>query len=197
MKPEIDVKEGSPPPGEWTRAPGVRGRTNGVESAVLLRRNKEKRSDAQPRATIRVTQRYGVSPSRAFDAWLDPEVAGRWLFATASQPIADVQIDGRIGGSFCFVDRQVGETTQYTGRYVEIVPARRLVFTLSMEPHPNVITRVTVAIAPLAKGCVLKLTHENMPRSDANYVEGRWTGILYGLGVTLDSASATFHHDQE
>ena len=31
-----------------------------------------------------------------------------------------------------------------------------LVFTLSMAPHSNVITRVTVAIAPRAKGCTLK-----------------------------------------
>ena len=108
-----------------------------------------------------------------------------------------IEIDGRAGGSFRFVDRQAGETIEYTGRYVEIVPERRLVFTLSMEPHPNVITRVTVAIAPLAKGCVLKLTHDNVPRSHASYVEGRWTGILYGLGVTLDSISTTFHHDQE
>jgi len=41
------------------------------------------------------------------------------------------------------------------------------------------------------------LTHENIPRPHAAYVEGRWTGILYGLGVTLDSAAATIHHDQE
>ena len=170
---------------------------NRIESAAAPRRNKEQRSEAQPHAAIRVTDRYDVPPARAFYAWLDPEVAGRWLFATASQPIADVEIDGLVGGSFCFVDRQAGETIEYTGRYVEIVPERRLVFTLSMEPHPNVITRVTVAIAPLAKGCVLKLTHDNVPRSQASYVEGRWTGILYGLGVTLDSISTTFHHDQE
>jgi uncharacterized protein YndB with AHSA1/START domain len=119
------------------------------------------------------------------------------LFATASQPMAHVEIDGRVGGSFCFVERQAGETARYMGQYVEIVPDRRLVFTLSMEPHPDVITQVTVAIAPLAKGCALKLTHENLPRAHASYVEGRWTGILYGLGMTLDSVSATFHHDQE
>lgn len=80
---------------------------------------------------------------------------------------------------------------------MEIVPDRRLVFTLSMEPEPNLVTRVTVAIAPLAKGCTLKLTHENLPRAHASHVEGRWTGILYGLGVTLDSVSVLFHHDQE
>ena len=137
MKSEIDVNGESPPTGQWTRAPGARGRMNRIEAAAAPRRNKEKRTEAQPHAAIRVTDRYDVPPARAFDAWLDPEVARRWLFATASQPIAQVEIDGRAGGSFRFVDRHAGETIEYTGRYVEIVPERRLAFTLSMEPHPG------------------------------------------------------------
>jgi uncharacterized protein YndB with AHSA1/START domain len=197
MKPDIDVKRESAPTSQWTRAPRGHGHMNRVESLASLHRYKEKRSEAKQYAAIRVTHRYGVSPPRVFGAWLDPEVAGRWLFATASQPMARVEIDARIGGSFCFVERQAGETTKYTGQYVEIVPDRRLVFILSLEPHPNVITRVTVAIVPLAKGCALKLVHENVPRDRASYIEERWTGILYGLGVTLDSASATFHHNQD
>ena len=44
---------------------------------------------------------------------------------------------------------------------------------------------------------MLDLKHENIPRLHADYFEGRWTGILYGLGVTLDSATPTIHHDQE
>ena len=35
---------------------------------------------------------------------------------------------------------------------------------------------------------MLEVTHENIPRLHAGYVEGRSTGILYGLGATLDSA---------
>ena len=88
---------------------------------------------------ISVKQRYGVPPPRAFHAWLAPEVTGSWLFATASQPMAHVEIDGRVGGSFCFAERQADETAKYRGHYVEIVPDHRLVFTLSMEPHPHVV----------------------------------------------------------
>ena len=134
---------------------------------------------------------------RLFAAWLDPAIAGRWLFATASRPLAHVEIDARVEGTFRFVDRRDGEITAYTGEYVAIIPPRCLAFTLAMTQPPQVITRVTVAIAPLKKGCALTLTHENVPQDHADHVEGRWTGILYGLGVTLDSASPTFHHDQE
>jgi len=167
------------------------------ETATLPLRSKATRSEVQPRVTIRVTDQYDASPAHAFDAWLDPDVAGRWLFATASQPMAHVTIDGRVGGSFCFVERQAGNTARYTGQYLEIVPDRRLVFTLFTELHPDVMTRVSVAIAPRAKGCTLNLTHENIPRAHASYVEDRWTGILYGLGVTLDCAAENFHNDQE
>ena len=167
MKPEINAKSGSPPTRPWGCA------------------------------AIRVTRRYGVPSARVFDAWLDPEVAGRWLFATAARPMTHVEIDGRVAGKFCFVDQRRGEITEHTGEYIEIVPHRRLVFTLSMEKHPHMITRVTVELAPLKKGCELTLTHENVPQDHASHLEGRWTGILYGLDVTLDSASPAFHHDQE
>jgi uncharacterized protein YndB with AHSA1/START domain len=194
MKPEIDVKAvvADSPADLHAWSAHQKSRLE-----PLPRGNKVTRAGAKPHVAIRVTQRYGASPTHAFNAWLDPEVAGRWLFATASQPMAQVEIDGRVGGPFCFVERQAGETAKYTGQYVEIVPDHRLVFTLSMPPHPNIITRVTVAIAPLAKGCALEVTHENIPRACAGYVEGRWTGILYGLGVTLDSYCTTFHRDQE
>jgi uncharacterized protein YndB with AHSA1/START domain len=146
---------------------------------------------------IRVVRRYDAAPARVFDAWLDPDIATRWLFATALHPLAHADIDGRVDGSFRFVDRRKGDIAQYTGEYIEIVPNRRLVFTLSMDKYLPAETRVSVDIAPVTNGCTLTLTHENVPRDRAEYVEGRWIGILYGLGVTLDSASAMFHHDEE
>jgi len=38
-------------------------------------------------------------------------------------------------------------------------------------------------------GCELALTHESVPPECARHTEARWTGILYGLGVTLDSGT--------
>ena len=193
------MKSGLSLPRPWACAPAWRDGSGRVGSTALARPERKKQSRLEPQrySVLRVTRRYGAPSARVFNAWLDPEVAGRWLFATASRPMANVEIDARVEGSFCFVDRRDGEITEYTGEYVEIVPHRRLVFTLSMEEHPPAITRVMVEIEPLKKGCELKLTHENVPQDRASHIEGRWTGILYGLGVTLDSASIAFHHDQE
>jgi uncharacterized protein YndB with AHSA1/START domain len=157
----------------------------------LITRGKNGRSRpmAEPHAAIRVTSRFSAPPARVFDAWLDPAVAGRWLFATALRPMTHVEIDARVGGSFRFAERRDGGIIERTGEYIEIVPRRRLVFTLSLEDHPQVITRATVEITPLKTGCELTLVHEDVPSDCADDTETRWTGILYGRGVTLDTRS--------
>jgi uncharacterized protein YndB with AHSA1/START domain len=136
---------------------------------------------------IHLTRRFRAPPRRVFDAWLDPGLAGRWLFATASRPMTDVEIDARVGGWFRLVDRRNGESTEHHGRYVEIVPHRRLVFTLQGGSRPREATRVIVEIIPRKRGCELRLRHENLPPDHAHDTEARWTGILYGLGETLAS----------
>jgi uncharacterized protein YndB with AHSA1/START domain len=137
--------------------------------------------------TIRVEARYAASQQRVFGAWLDPDVARTWLFATATQPIAHVEIDARVAGSFRFVEPRGQGTAEHTGHYVEIAPHRRLVFSLALADRPRILTRVSVELERREGGCKLALTHENVPRALVNATEARWTGILYGLGVTLES----------
>ncbi|MGH8661906.1 MAG: SRPBCC family protein [Burkholderiales bacterium] len=142
-----------------------------------------------PRLKVRVLQRYRAPAGRVFDAWLDSKRAGRWLFATATCPMAQVKIDARVGGSFSFVDGNDARGVEYVGEYLEIVRPRRLVFTLAMESRPRAVTRVTVEIEGLKSGCELRLLHENVPSRQAIQAEKRWTGVLYGLGETLGAAS--------
>jgi uncharacterized protein YndB with AHSA1/START domain len=121
-----------------------------------------------------------------FKAWLEPEVAGRWLFATAMRPMAEVEIDARVGGTLRLAERRDGGIIEHRGEYVEIVPPRRLVFNLVMADRPRVLTRVTVAITPL-NGMQVALSHKDVPLEHADRTEARWTGSLYGLGVTDSS----------
>lgn len=197
MELEVDVKSGWGPPDPWTCVPEAH---YGEDRAASANPGKTKNSLSKtPQVTaLRVTRRYGVPAGRVFDAWLNPAVARLWLFATASRPLAHVEIDAHLNGSFCFVDRRNGgDMTRYVGEYIEIVPPRRLVFTLSAGKYAYVNTRVAVEIAALTKGCKLTLIHENVPRDHAEHAEGRWVGVLYGLGATLDSASTLFHDPQE
>ena len=157
------------------------------------------------RAAVRVAGKFEASMERVFDAWLDPSIAGKWLFAMASRPMTRVAIDARVGGAFRFVDRNDGEQIEHTGAYLEIVRPRRLVFTLSSPHQSHAITRVFVEVAPLkggtggagthhaleVEGARILVTHEDVPREYASRIESRWTGILYGLGVCLNSSPHT------
>lgn len=143
--------------------------------------------DTAPHVEVRVRQRFSVPAERVFNAWVDPATAGKWLFATAWRPMSRVKINARAGGSFRFEDGRNGENVVQTGKYVEIERPRRLVFTLSGGTRRRSSTCVSVEIVPLEKGCELTLTHEGVPQNDASRTEGRWTGILYGLGVTLEA----------
>ncbi len=146
---------------------------------------------ASARSTaVRVDARFSAVPRRVFNAWLDPLVAARWLFARAGRPIAHAEIDARVAGRFRFVERREGSRVEHTGEYVEIIPPRRLVFSLALDDRPRVLTRVSVEIEPRETGCKLSLTHEDLPSDRVHDMEARWTGILYGLGVTLDSPVA-------
>ena len=143
------------------------------------------------RRALRVTRRFGESPQRVFGAWLDPDLAGQWLFATALRPMTHVAIDARVGGAFCFADRRNGERIEFTGEYTEIIPQRRLVFNLTAANDPRVVTRVIVEITARKSGCEIELIQEEVPPDDPNYTRERWLGILYGLGVALDSTATT------
>ena len=136
---------------------------------------------------VRVARRFAVPAQRVFEAWLDPAVAGNWLFATALHPMPEVEIDARRKGSFRFADRQNGDAVEYTGSYLQVAPPRHLAFTLSMKEIPSAVTRVSVEFVPLASGCKAILTHEKLPADRARDTAARWTGILYGLAETLAS----------
>src|SRR5215470_11169756 len=153
--------------------------------SLLSRGRNLSRSIAPPRAAIRINRRFSAPPAEVFNAWLDPELARQWLFATALHPMTQVEIDAKVEGFFRLAEQRDRELMEYTGNYLEIVRHRRLVFTLSMEEHWYVTTRVTVEIAAMKTGCQLSLVHDDVPSHYADYTERRWAGILYGLDVTL------------
>jgi uncharacterized protein YndB with AHSA1/START domain len=145
--------------------------------------------DATQHVEVRVTQRIDANPDRVFNAWIDPAIAGQWLFATASRPAEHVKIDARAGGAFRFVERRRGADVVHAGTYIEIDRPRRLVFTLTAREDARDRRRVSVEIVPLDTGCVLTLIQERVPPDQAGWIEGRWSGMLYGLETRLAGTS--------
>jgi uncharacterized protein YndB with AHSA1/START domain len=157
--------------------------TKGAADAAAWIAHRPLRSAART-AAIRVARNFAMPPQHAFDAWVDPEIARQWLFATATRPIAQVDIDARVGGSFRFVDRRDDELLVHAGRYIEIVRPTRLAFTIDPDDRVRVATRVVVDIRGSPSGCSLVLIHAGVPGHCARDTRARWIGILYGLAQT-------------
>src|SRR5690242_19007726 len=111
----------------------------------------------QTKTSLTVTRQFNYSPERVFDAWLDPAIARKFLFATADGEMVRAEVDARVGGKFTFVDRRNGEDVLHTGEYLEIDRPRRLVFTFAVPQYSEEYATVAVDIIPSGNGCDLTL----------------------------------------
>lgn len=138
---------------------------------------------------VRVTRRVSFPAERVFDAWLDPALASKWLYATPKGQMVKAEVDARVGGRFTFTDRRGGEEVEHTGEYLEIERPRRLVFTLGTPKYSPKFDRVTVEVVPKGPECELTVTHQTDPEWMRPTQNG-WTTILEGLAATLGDRRA-------
>ena len=143
----------------------------------------------EEKISVLITRRFDASPERVFDAWLDPEMIGRWMFGPTlrDEEVLRLSVDARVGGSFSFLVRRQGQEIDHVGTYLEIDRPRRLVFTWEIAQHSADESRVIIDIVPLETGCELTLTHEMHPKwaEYASRTEAGWTKILEALGEVL------------
>jgi uncharacterized protein YndB with AHSA1/START domain len=133
--------------------------------------------------TVKVSHRFTATAERVFDAWLDPAKARKFLFATPTGEMVQVDIDPRVGGRFTITDRRDGVDVAHTGEYLAIDRPRRLVFTFGVPMYSPIFTTVTIDIVPTDDGCELTLTHEGvLPEYES--------GSYKGWGMILDKLAA-------
>jgi uncharacterized protein YndB with AHSA1/START domain len=133
-----------------------------------------------------VERRIAASPEMVFDAWLDPDGVGHWLFATPDGTMEKVEIDTRVGGGFTIVERRGAEIAEHFGEYVALDRPRLLIFDFwtSMSAER---TRVTVTIAPDGDGSLLTLRHEGIWADYEAKTRHGWATILDGLARILEA----------
>ncbi|MEO7717931.1 MAG: SRPBCC domain-containing protein [Capsulimonas sp.] len=141
-----------------------------------------------PTTTIQIVRRFDAPSERVFDAWLDPELAGKWLFATPGGEMLSVEIDPRVGGGFTIIERRGDEDVAHYGRYLELDRPRRLTFDFGDEIVEKA-TIVTVDIASIGAGCELTLTHEGVYLEFADRTKDGWTTLLAGLAQVLSETA--------
>jgi uncharacterized protein YndB with AHSA1/START domain len=137
---------------------------------------------------LTVTRTFTAPPERVFDAWLNPDDARRFLFATPEGEMQTVEIDPRVGGRALIVERRASGDARHRMLFEVIERPSRLVFLFAADPaEEGQWTRVSIAIVPAPGGCTLTLTHEMAPEWAAYEEQTRhgWTVILAGLARTL------------
>jgi uncharacterized protein YndB with AHSA1/START domain len=131
--------------------------------------------------TLVIRRDYAFTAEEVFDAWLDPELARKWLFATPTGELIRVELDARVGGKWT-ITRRDGEDIEHVGEYLEIDRPRRLVFTFGVPHYSAEVTVVNIYIVAKGSGCELTLTHEGVLPDWAEATEQGWGMILNGLG---------------
>lgn len=136
------------------------------------------------RKIVSVMRRFEAAPERVFDAWLDPAMARKFLFATPTGEIIRAEIDPVVGGKMLVVDRRDGVDVHHYGQFLEIDRPRRLVFSFSVEDYGVNAETVTIEVRPDGAGSELTLTHA----TSAEYAErtqAGWTMIVESLARAL------------
>lgn len=140
-------------------------------------------------ALVRVNHRFPASAEAVFDAWLDPELIGKWMFGPAvrDEQVVRTLIDPRVGGAFSFVVRRQGKEISHLGEYLTIERPHRLVFTWTTADSLPATSRVTIEILSLENQCELTLTHEIQPEwlDYAARIEESWSKMLHVLEAAL------------
>jgi uncharacterized protein YndB with AHSA1/START domain len=137
---------------------------------------------------LTVTRDFDAPAERVFDAWLDPEDARGFLFATADGEMQTVEIDPRVGGRALIVERRGGKDVHHRMQFDVIDRPTRFVFRFAADPaEEGQWTRVSIEIEPTPSGCTLTLTHEMDPQWAAYEDQTRkgWTTILGNLERTV------------
>jgi len=138
---------------------------------------------------LTVTRDIAASPEQVFDAWLDPAIARRFLFATPDGEMLTCEIDARVGGRALIVERRAGGDAHHHLLFDEIDRPRRLVFRFRADPaKEGEWTRVSIDVAVLGDSTRLTLTHEMDPAWAAYEEQTRkgWTTILASLATALE-----------
>ncbi|MDM0033832.1 SRPBCC domain-containing protein [Variovorax sp. J22P271] len=141
--------------------------------------------DDCPSLTLR--RRFDAAPAQVWRAWTQPQALKRWFGPAEIVSVPVAEVDLRVGGGFRVVMLAGdGERHEVGGRYLELVPERKLVFEWAWAGTPERVSRVTVLIEPQGHGSELTLHHERFADEAAR--DGHrhgWTGSMAKLEALL------------
>jgi uncharacterized protein YndB with AHSA1/START domain len=152
---------------------------------------------------LRMTRTFDATPDRVFAAWTDPDQFGQW-FGPTSMKTVSCEIDAKVGGGW----RLMGEGNDIPGRddagrvrptvsgkYLEIEPPTRLVFTWAWHEKDDFASPrgqesvVTIQFKPVGERTEMVFTQAVFKEEQARAAHNRgWTESFDKLGDFLRRA---------
>ena len=100
---------------------------------------------------------FQAPAAKVFAAYTEPQLLSLW-WAPKGGSLSVERMDVRPGGSYRFIQRDArGQEVKFVGRYLEVKPVTRLVYTFAVEGQGNEIT-ATVDLEESEGRTTLKLT---------------------------------------
>ena len=137
------------------------------------------------RSSVRIVQSFDASPETVFDAWIDPEVSSKWLFATRSGR-TESRLDPREGGSYTITRREGGQRYLAVGEYLEVKRPSRLAFTFGMPQFSDEFATVEVDIAASRGATRLWVTQSQVQEDYAQATMAGWCEMLELLSELIE-----------
>jgi uncharacterized protein YndB with AHSA1/START domain len=133
--------------------------------------------------------------SIVYRAWTDPELLKQW-WAPKSFPITllSCETDVRVGGGYRLVFGYEGSTMDFFGRYLEVTPPSRLVWTNDEGDEGATVTTVTFEETDDGTQVVVHDLYPSREALDAAIASGSTSGMPESLAqldellVTLDAS---------
>ena len=131
---------------------------------------------------LMVTRAFNAPARIVFEAWTRPELLKRWWAPKSSGlSLLSCEVDVRVGGRYRFEFGQgASKPMAFFGRYIEVTPHSRLVWT-NEESDGGAVT--TVTFEEVGRQTILVM-RDLYPSKEA--LEGALAGMEGGMGETFD-----------
>jgi uncharacterized protein YndB with AHSA1/START domain len=133
------------------------------ESDPTLMKNRTRVERKSERELV-ITRTFNGPARIVFEAWTKPELFKQWWVPkSAGLSLLSCELDVRVGGRYRLVFGHEGSTMAFHGRYLEVTPHTRLVWT-NEESDQGAVTTVTLEEKD---GKTLLVMHEIYPSKEA------------------------------
>jgi len=130
-----------------------------------------------------VTRTFDAPARIVFEAWTKPELLKQWWVPkSAPLTLLSCEADVRVGGTYRFVFSVGGSEMAFHGKYLEVTPPSRLVWTNEEAGDAGQITTVTFEEKA---GKTLLVMHDLYPSKEA-LDEAIASGSTGGMSETFD-----------